>query len=114
MASRETLTAGQAVIEMLAHTVPARLRPAESLAALERAVARAVVVKGERDEAAAAWRAELLQLVESRERLEADARPHCRTRGGRDEASTRRSGLLIRELADELLVYDQDRHSAHA
>jgi hypothetical protein len=26
---------------------------------------------------------------------------------------TRRSGLLIRELADELLVYDQDRHSAH-
>ncbi len=47
-----TLTAGQAVIEMLAHTVPARLRPAESLQALERAVARAVVVKGERDEAA--------------------------------------------------------------
>jgi hypothetical protein len=26
---------------------------------------------------------------------------------------TRRSGLLIRELPDELLVYDQDRHSAH-
>ena len=47
-----TLTAGQAVIEMLAHTVPARLRPAESLQALERAVARAAVVKGERDEAA--------------------------------------------------------------
>jgi hypothetical protein len=46
------LTAGQAVIEMLAHTVPARLRPAESLQALERAVVRAVVVKGERDEAA--------------------------------------------------------------
>jgi hypothetical protein len=46
------LTPGQAVIEMLAHTVPARLRPAESLEALERAVARAVVVKGERDEAA--------------------------------------------------------------
>jgi hypothetical protein len=46
------LTAGQAVIEMLAHTVPARLRPAESLRALERAVVRAVVVKGERDEAA--------------------------------------------------------------
>jgi hypothetical protein len=46
------LTPGQAVIEMLAHTVPARLRPAESLEALARAVARAVVVKGERDEAA--------------------------------------------------------------
>jgi len=46
------ITAGQAVIEMLAHTVPARLRPAESLQALERAVARAVVVKGERGEAA--------------------------------------------------------------
>lgn len=48
----QALTPGQAVIEMLAHTVPARLRPAESLRALERAVARAVVVKGERDEAA--------------------------------------------------------------
>jgi hypothetical protein len=46
------LSAGQAVIEMLAHTVPARLRPAESLRALERAMARAVAVKGERDEAA--------------------------------------------------------------
>jgi len=48
----QSLTPGQAVIEMLAHTVPARLRPAESLQALERAVARALVVKGERDEAA--------------------------------------------------------------
>jgi hypothetical protein len=47
----ERLSAGQAVIEMLAHTVPARLRPAASLVALERAVAPAVVVKGERDEA---------------------------------------------------------------
>jgi hypothetical protein len=26
---------------------------------------------------------------------------------------TRRSGLLIRELPDELLVYDQERHRAH-
>jgi hypothetical protein len=26
---------------------------------------------------------------------------------------TRRSGLLLRELADELLVYDQERHQAH-
>jgi hypothetical protein len=47
----ETLSAGQAVIEMLAHTVPARLRPAESLRALERAVAHATVVRGERGEA---------------------------------------------------------------
>jgi hypothetical protein len=26
---------------------------------------------------------------------------------------TRRSGLLLRELPDELLVYDQERHTAH-
>jgi len=45
------LTPGEAVLEMLAHTVPARLRPAASLEALERVVARAVVVKGDRDEA---------------------------------------------------------------
>lgn len=49
--SPQVLTPGQAVIEMLAHTVPARLRPAATLAALERAVSRATVVKGERDEA---------------------------------------------------------------
>jgi hypothetical protein len=49
--SPEVLTPGQAVIEMLAHTVPARLRPAATLAALERAVSHAAVVKGERDEA---------------------------------------------------------------
>jgi uncharacterized membrane-anchored protein len=36
---------------MLAHTVPARLRPEASLAALERAVARATVLKGVRGEA---------------------------------------------------------------
>lgn len=47
-----TLTAGQAVIEMLAHTVPARLRPAASLIALERAVERATVLKGDRGDAA--------------------------------------------------------------
>ena len=49
--SPEVLTPGRAVIEMLAHTVPARLRPAATLAALERVVSRAAVVKGERDEA---------------------------------------------------------------
>jgi hypothetical protein len=47
----ERLTAGQAVIEMLAHTVPARLRPEASLASLGRAVARATVLKGARGEA---------------------------------------------------------------
>ncbi len=47
----EALTPGQAVLEMLAHTVPARLRPRQSLAALERAVSRALVLKGERGEA---------------------------------------------------------------
>ena len=62
----QTLTAGEAVIEMLAHTVPARLRPAASLAALERAVGHATVLKGKRGEAApVALR--LLQLVESLE-----------------------------------------------
>lgn len=60
----QTLTAGQAVIEMLAHTVPARLRPAASLQALERAVARAVVLKGERGEAGA-LAPRLIQLLEA-------------------------------------------------
>lgn len=52
-----TLTRGQAVLEMLAHTVPARLRPEASLAALERALAGATVLQGERGEAGevAAW-----------------------------------------------------------
>ncbi len=47
----ERLTAGHAVLELLAHTVPARLRPEASLLSLERAVARAVVLKGPRGEA---------------------------------------------------------------
>jgi hypothetical protein len=62
----ERLTAGQAVIEMLAHTVPARLRPEASLASLERAVARAVVLKGARGEARELAEA-LLRAVEERE-----------------------------------------------
>jgi hypothetical protein len=49
--SPERLSPGHAVLEMLAHTVPARLRPERSLRALERAVTDAVVVKGERGEA---------------------------------------------------------------
>jgi hypothetical protein len=71
----ETLTPGRAVIEMLAHTVPARLRPAESLRALERAVARAAVLKGERGEASE-LAPRLLRLVEA----------GGRSIGGRDEA----------------------------
>ena len=47
-----SLTAGRAVLEMLAHTVAARLRPEESLASLERAVDGAIILKGERGEAA--------------------------------------------------------------
>ncbi len=75
---------------MLAHTVPARLRPAESLQALERAVARAVVVKGERDEAAE-LAPRLLRMLEeaapqSRSAVEgSDARRAI----GRDEAGQR-------------------------
>ena len=47
----ERLSAGQAVLEMLTHTVPARLRPEASLVSLERAVARATVLRGTRGEA---------------------------------------------------------------
>jgi hypothetical protein len=48
---------------MLAHTVPARLRPEASLVALERAVARAIVLRGSRGEAAA-LAPELLRRLE--------------------------------------------------
>jgi hypothetical protein len=47
----ERLSRGRAVLEMLAHTAPARLRPERSLRTLERALAGAVVLKGERSEA---------------------------------------------------------------
>jgi len=45
------LSRGQGVLALLAHTVPARSRPAESLAALRRAVAGAAVMAGARGEA---------------------------------------------------------------
>jgi hypothetical protein len=45
------LSSGQAVLEMLSHTVPARLRPEDSLAALGRVVEGATVLQGERGEA---------------------------------------------------------------
>jgi hypothetical protein len=62
----ERLTTGQAVLEMLAHTVPARLRPEASLASLARAVTRATVLKGVRGEARD-LASILLQSVEARD-----------------------------------------------
>jgi hypothetical protein len=45
------LTPGQGVLALLANTVPARERPAAALAALQRAVVAAPVLKGARGEA---------------------------------------------------------------
>jgi hypothetical protein len=45
------LSAGQGALEVLANTVPARFRPAESLASVQRAVAGATILKGGRGEA---------------------------------------------------------------
>jgi hypothetical protein len=45
------LSSGQAVLELLVNTVPARLRPEIALSTLERAVIRAVALKGRRGEA---------------------------------------------------------------
>jgi hypothetical protein len=47
------LSPGQALLGLLAHTVPVRRRPAASLAALKAALAHAVVLKGGRGDAAA-------------------------------------------------------------
>lgn len=68
------LTAGHAVLEMLAHTVPARLRPQASLTALERAASRAVVLKGERDEASGVAGSLLRELEEGEPRSRADGK----------------------------------------
>jgi hypothetical protein len=51
---------------MLAHTVPARLRPEASLASLEQAVARATVLRGARGEAREVAQS-LLRAVEKTE-----------------------------------------------
>jgi hypothetical protein len=75
----ETLTRGQAVLEMLAHTVPARLRPEASLEALERAVARAVVVRGERGEA----KGVAVRLLRQSEEAGRNSRIGAATRGMR-------------------------------
>lgn len=51
------LSPGQGALDLLAHTVPARLRPERALAVLQRVVARAPAWKGTRGEAdaTAAW-----------------------------------------------------------
>lgn len=59
----ERLTAGRAMLQLLAHTVPARLRPEASLDSLGRAVAGATVLKGERGEACDLAR-QLLSVVD--------------------------------------------------
>jgi hypothetical protein len=45
------LTAGQAALELLANTVPARRKPEIVLPTLQKAVAEAITLKGDRDEA---------------------------------------------------------------
>jgi hypothetical protein len=47
----QRLTPGAAAMELLAHTLPAQARPAQSMQAIERALTRAVALKGERGEA---------------------------------------------------------------
>lgn len=58
------LSPGEAVLEMLAHTVPARLRPGSALDALSLAASKAVLLRVERGEAAPAAG----RLVEALER----------------------------------------------
>ena len=65
------LSPGQAVLEMISHTVPARIRPEDSLAALERAVSDAVVLRGNRGEARSLAREQALELIR-----ELQAAPH--------------------------------------
>jgi len=48
----ERLSAGESVLALLANTVPAQERPEQALAAIRRAVNHAVVLQGERGEAA--------------------------------------------------------------
>ena len=72
------LSAGQAVLEMLKHTVPARLRPEESLAALGRAVSDAAILAGERGEAPE-LASRLLQEIE--DTVQSSSRPRTGKRG---------------------------------
>jgi hypothetical protein len=74
------LSAGRAVLEMLAHTVPARRRPEASLQALERAVEQASVLRGRRGEAGETAR----QLLAWLDAAGPDPRPRMgRSRGRR-------------------------------
>jgi len=59
----EPLSAGDAVLALLEHTLPAQTRPAESLRAVRQAVDGAVLVRGERGDADAAA-ASLLALLD--------------------------------------------------
>ncbi len=60
------LSPGRAMIELLAHTLPARLRPAQSLAALSRVTRSALAFKGVRGEAEDLARAVLTEDVFTR------------------------------------------------
>jgi hypothetical protein len=75
--SPRRLSAGEAVLEMLTHTVPARLRPEDSLAALGQAVEGAAVLEGERGEAQE-LAGRLLALMEAPEQF---SRPTTGERG---------------------------------
>ena len=65
------------MLEMLGHTVPARLRPEDSLVALGRAVEGASVLAGERGEAQELARRLLTQIEEP----EQSSRPGTGKRG---------------------------------
>ena len=60
-----TLSHSQGVLAMLAHTVPARRRPEAALEALDRALAGATLLRGERGEANVTAR-RLLETIEGR------------------------------------------------
>lgn len=68
----ERLSPGQALLALLAHTVPVRRRPAASLLALRAALSPAVVIRGSRGDAAAA--AQILLRTASRA-LREESRP---------------------------------------
>jgi hypothetical protein len=63
------LSAGRAVLELLAHTLPARRRPGRVLAALSQAVAQASVLRGTRGEAKETARQVLGSDLFRRERI---------------------------------------------
>ena len=76
----DRLSPGQALLALMAHTVPVRRRPSASLAALKAALSPAVVVKGSRGEAVETARA-LLRAAERALRDEDRSRSPVFTRG---------------------------------